>query len=59
VTSAAAVPAAATGQTIHVGNTFNGWVAQISNASGTPAAGDVFTVGPNTSGVAGDNRNAL
>jgi flagellar hook-associated protein 1 FlgK len=35
--------------------TYNGWTIQIS---GTPVAGDVFTVGPNTSGV-GDNRNAL
>ncbi len=33
----------------------NGWRVQIS---GTPAAGDVFTVEPNTGG-AGDNRNAL
>jgi flagellar hook-associated protein 1 FlgK len=35
--------------------TYNGWTIQIK---GTPAAGDVFTIGPNTSGV-GDNRNAL
>lgn len=34
---------------------FNGWTAQIS---GTPAAGDVFSVGPNNNGTA-DNRNAL
>ncbi len=34
---------------------YNGWTIQIS---GTPAAGDVFTIGPNTGGV-GDNRNAL
>lgn len=34
---------------------FNGWTVQIS---GTPAAGDVFSVGPNSSGTA-DNRNAL
>jgi flagellar hook-associated protein 1 FlgK len=34
---------------------YNGWTIQIS---GTPAAGDVFTVGPNTAGI-GDNRNAL
>jgi flagellar hook-associated protein 1 FlgK len=33
----------------------NGWEVQIS---GTPAAGDTFTVGPNTGG-SGDNRNAL
>ena len=33
----------------------NGWTTQIS---GTPAAGDTFTVGPDTGGVA-DNRNAL
>jgi flagellar hook-associated protein 1 FlgK len=35
--------------------TYNGWTIQIS---GTPAAGDVFTISANTSGVA-DNRNAL
>lgn len=35
--------------------TYNGWTMQIS---GTPAAGDSFTVGSNTGGVA-DNRNAL
>ncbi len=34
---------------------YNGWTIQIS---GTPATGDVFTIGPNTSGT-GDNRNAL
>lgn len=34
---------------------FNGWTARIS---GNPAAGDVFTVGPNSNGTA-DNRNAL
>jgi len=34
---------------------FNGWTTQIS---GAPAAGDTFTVGPNTGG-ASDNRNAL
>lgn len=55
VTTSPAVPSTATGQTIQVGNTFNGWVAQIS---GTPVAGDTFTVGPNTNAV-GDNRNAL
>ncbi|MEW5943548.1 MAG: flagellar hook-associated protein FlgK [Pseudomonadota bacterium] len=33
---------------------FNGWTVQIA---GTAAAGDTFTVGPNTGGVA-DNRNA-
>jgi len=33
----------------------NGWEVQIS---GTPAAGDTFTVSKNTSGT-GDNRNAL
>jgi flagellar hook-associated protein 1 FlgK len=55
VTSAPANPAAATGQAIQVGNTFNGWVAQIS---GKPAAGDVFSVGQN-SNATGDNRNAL
>jgi flagellar hook-associated protein 1 len=35
--------------------TYNGWTAQIT---GTPAAGDVFTIGPNSGGTA-DNRNAL
>jgi flagellar hook-associated protein 1 FlgK len=34
---------------------YNGWVVQIS---GTPAAGDAFTIAPNTGGVA-DGRNAL
>ena len=34
---------------------YNGWTIQIS---GAPAAGDTFSIGPNTSGVA-DNRNAL
>jgi len=35
--------------------TYNGWTFQIS---GSPAAGDTFTMASNTSGV-GDNRNAL
>lgn len=35
--------------------TYNGWSVEIT---GAPAAGDSFSVGPNTSG-AGDNRNAL
>lgn len=34
---------------------YNGWSMSIS---GTPQAGDVFTVGPNTAGT-GDNRNTL
>ncbi len=34
---------------------YNGWTVQVS---GTPAAGDTFTIGPNTVGVA-DNRNVL
>lgn len=34
---------------------YNGWTAQIS---GTPAAGDAFSIVPNTNGT-GDNRNAL
>lgn len=34
---------------------YNGWTVSIT---GTPAAGDVFTIGPNTGGVS-DNRNAL
>ena len=35
--------------------TYNGWTVQIS---GTPAAGDIFTIATNAGGVA-DNRNAL
>jgi flagellar hook-associated protein 1 FlgK len=35
--------------------TYNGWTAQIT---GAPAAGDTFTVGPNTTATT-DNRNAL
>lgn len=54
-TSAPAVPAAATGQSLQVGVTFNGWVAQIS---GTPAAGDTFTVGPNNNATT-DGANIL
>lgn len=34
---------------------YNGWSAQIT---GTPAAGDTFTIGPNTN-ASSDNRNAL
>ncbi|MEN6586979.1 MAG: flagellar hook-associated protein FlgK [Sulfuricella sp.] len=34
---------------------YNGWTVELS---GAPAAGDSFTVGPNTGGVS-DNRNAL
>ena len=34
---------------------YNGWTIQVS---GTPTAGDVFNVAPNTTGT-GDNRNAL
>lgn len=34
---------------------FNGWTVQIN---GAPAAGDEFTISPNTGGIA-DNRNAL
>lgn len=34
---------------------YNGWTLKIS---GTPVAGDVFTIGPNTGGTL-DNRNAL
>lgn len=47
----------ALGQVYTSGNpiTYNGWTVQIS---GAPAAGDIFTVGPNTGGVS-DNRNAL
>ena len=35
--------------------TYNGWTVKVT---GTPAANDTFTIGPNTAGV-GDNRNAL
>ncbi len=35
--------------------TFNGWSAKIT---GTPQAGDTFTIGPNTNGTS-DNRNSL
>jgi flagellar hook-associated protein 1 FlgK len=35
--------------------TYNGWTVRIT---GTPAAGDVFTIGPNSGGVA-DGRNVL
>jgi flagellar hook-associated protein 1 FlgK len=35
--------------------TYNGWTVQIT---GTPAAGDTFTIGPNTGGVS-DGRNVL
>ncbi len=35
--------------------TYNGWTVKIT---GTPVAGDVFTIGPNTAGTL-DNRNAL
>jgi flagellar hook-associated protein 1 FlgK len=35
--------------------TYNGWTIQVS---GTPAAGDVFTISANSAGVS-DNRNAL
>lgn len=34
---------------------YNGWTAELN---GAPAAGDSFTIGPNTGGVS-DNRNAL
>lgn len=34
---------------------YNGWIVQIN---GSPAAGDTFTIGPNTGGIA-DGRNAL
>lgn len=36
--------------------TYNGWTTQIT---GSPAAGDIFNVGPNSSTATGDNRNAL
>jgi flagellar hook-associated protein 1 FlgK len=56
-TVSGATPAVATpvpyvaGQNI----SYNGWTVQVS---GTPVAGDVFNVAPNTNGT-GDNRNAL
>src|SRR5512135_329613 len=57
VTSAAAVPAAATSQSLQVGNVlnFNGWTAQLS---GTPSAGDIFTVTQSTNATA-DGSNIL
>ncbi len=57
VTSAAAVPAAATAQSLQVGNVlnFNGWTTQIS---GTPSAGDTFTVTQSTNATA-DGSNIL
>ena len=55
VASLPAVPAASTAQSLQVGNTFNGWVAQIS---GAPAAGDTFTVTQSTSATA-DGSNVL
>ena len=54
-----AVPAVAAPISYTPGSTialaYNGWTSQIT---GTPAAGDVFTMQANTGGVA-DNRNAL
>lgn len=52
-----AVPAVTGNQTYTPGQniSYNGWTTQIS---GTPAAGDVFTVASNVGGT-GDNRNAL
>lgn len=51
----AGLPAANQAYTAGADISFNGWTVQIS---GDPAAGDVFTVGPNSNGTA-DNRNAL
>ena len=51
-----AIPAGTVGTYTSGGNiSYNGWTVQVS---GTPAAGDAFTVGPNTAG-SGDNTNAL
>lgn len=52
-----AVPAVVGNQAYVSGQniTYNGWTAQIT---GTPVAGDTFSVAPNT-GASGDNRNAL
>ena len=52
--TAAATLASAVAYTAGANITYNGWTMQIS---GNPAAGDVFTVEANASGVA-DNRNA-
>lgn len=46
---------ATTAYTAGANISFNGWTVQIT---GAPAAGDTFTIGPNTNGVS-DNRNAL
>lgn len=51
----AGLPATNQAYTAGADISFNGWTVQIS---GSPAAGDVFTVGPNSNGRA-DNRNAL
>lgn len=50
-----ALPATNQAYTTGSNISFNGWTVQIS---GLPAAGDVFTIGPNTNGTA-DSRNAL
>jgi flagellar hook-associated protein 1 FlgK len=57
VTSAAAVPAAATAQNLQVGGvlSFNGWTTQIS---GVPSTGDTFTVKQNTN-ASTDGTNIL
>ena len=49
------LPAGGVAYTSGANITYNGWTTQIS---GTPAAGDVFTVSANAGGVA-DNRNAM
>ncbi len=56
-TVSGAVPAVTGNQAYTPGQSisYNGWTTQIS---GTPAAGDVFTVASNVGGT-GDNRNAL
>ncbi len=56
-TVSGAIPAV-TGSVSYVSGqniSYNGWTIQVS---GTPSAGDVFNVAPNTTGT-GDNRNAL
>ncbi|MDP2823751.1 MAG: flagellar hook-associated protein FlgK [Sulfuritalea sp.] len=51
----AGLPAVGVAYTSGTDVTYNGWTAQIT---GTPVAGDVFTIAANANGVA-DNRNAM
>ncbi len=55
VSASSTLTTPATGLTLQVGNTFNGWTAQLT---GSPVAGDVFTVGSNTNATT-DGSNSL